>query len=332
MNSEERQPQEKLNNSNIKRQVLFGFAILIVVLVIVLAKRTALLKAPIIESLPKFDVTDDLGRPIGSASIKNKFVYIQFLANKNDLEILKGLYNDWQGEKVAILAVGDKETAGAFDAVLNDSAFHLITKEKDRILSAFSNLTAGSYFIYDLSGRLAARGKSDDNIELEANKALRRIVKNEYFRISELLGPGGNSLRSEWFSQVIDFMKRENKNQYLIAMFNGICQGCNSGSVVRLLNDVHREKKDRIGVLCLVDGSFTERDIRTLKSQLGIEYATLTANTSLSEKWKGLANKYSPAELNEIVFVVDSEGRVLRTMDPNCGDCARKLTDYLRGL
>jgi hypothetical protein len=282
--------------------------------------------------MPKFRVNDDFNQPIRSETLKDKYVLVHFLATNNDIEILRRLFYDWESELVVFIAVCNEAIPRSPNALSERSNFHVISVDKKPILSAFSYPNAGTFYLYDLSGRLARNGGPNDNSEIVVKQTFNRLINGKYFRLSELLGPGEDILSLYWLSQVSDLMKSETRDYYLVAMFRNICQGCGSGSIIRALNEVYREKEERVDIICLVNNSFNDSDIRSLRSQLGINYHVAMANESLSAKWEALVREYSAPELTDIVILVNSRGRVLKTMDPSCSDCARALFSYLNEL
>jgi hypothetical protein len=306
--------------------------ILMAALIAVLASRKITSNKSEFIRIPQFELKDDSGRLLKREILKNKYVLVQFLSTKGDIDILRQIFFEWESEIVVFIAVCNEAIARYPNTPAERPNFHVVSVDKKSISAAFSNPRAGAFYLYDLSGRLAGSGTPSDNSRILIKKIFNRLINGKYFNLAELLGTGENILKLEWFSQVSQFMIKEKKEYYAIGMFRNICQGCGSGSIIRVLNDAYRDKKEKLGLICFVDDSFSDADVRSLRSQLEIDYCVAVANELLSSKWEALVREYTASELTDIVFLIDLNGRLLRTMDPSCSDCAWSLYTYLREL
>lgn len=278
--------------------------------------------------LPKFAVIDDHGRQLTSAALTNKYVLVHFFSTQNEIEMLRRIYFEWESNLVVFIVIRKKPNPYFSKIDAENENFLVISAGAGPIITAFSNPVNGSFFVYDLSGSLARKGTSNDDIEIVLKQTFNQLIKGKHFSLSELLGQEGNILNLDYFGQVHDTIKNEKKEYYLIALFNDICQGCGSGSIIRVLNRVYREMKGRVGVLCFVDDSFSRTDILSLKSQLEIDYQVSIANELLMRKWRSLALEYSSPELNNLVFIINSRGYIEKSIEPNCNECAQSIYSF----
>lgn len=283
-------------------------------------------------AMPEFDIRDDQNRPIKSETLKNKYVLVYFLSSSDDIEILRRTYFEWESEIVVFIVVNNEKILQSLQPAAESANFHLVSNDAETILSAYSSPHKGSFYLYDLSGRLASSGGPGDKYDSIVKQTFNKLIKGKRFTLSELLGSGEDVQDLPWFSQIKRYMMDDDKKFYLVAMFRNICQGCGSGSIVRALNEVYKKQQEKLCVICIVNKSFNDADIRSLKSQLEINYHVAIADDFLSEKWERLADEYSLVDITDMVFLFDSAGHVLKAADKSCGDCVRILFSFLEGI
>ena len=114
-------------------------------------------------------------------------------------------------------------------------------------------------------------------------------------------------------------------------MFNSICDTCASGAIVEKINKWDQVSSDQISFSIILDGSFTEIDAQNFSTIYQTNIEVNVAEGRLNEMWNSFANEFRKSELNNIVFVLDHNKRILNAMSPNC-KCSKNFFSYVEGF
>lgn len=322
-----------------KRNILrlfIGVVVFIMALIFIQIKK----KSEILESgyrsakLPNFDTFDTSGKPIKSDDFNRKILFVQFVnpLDDNDLELLRNVYLYWKNENLSFIIITKDITIFQSKFGTDLSKAIVLCKDYDNLKFLFRAPGYGIYYLYDKEGYLVNSGRNNIEYGKYLNVLLNRLIKNKYFSVSNFIRLNENVKNINWLRQVSEVVERENRKYYVISLFNLICTGCQSGSIIRNLNSLYFKNGKYVYFLCIVNDQFTEKDIIALKSQLGIEFSVIRADQTLSQKWNSLIQEFSAAELSGIVFISENSGKILRILDTNCGDCVKSFFIYLNNL
>ena len=84
-----------------------------------------------------------------------------------------------------------------------------------------------------------------------------------------------------------------------------------------MMNRINTLAGEGVGVWCILSPEYGLNDIPNLTTQLSLQFPVDIADFNLGRKWNELGTIYSMADVNEIIFIVNKEGRVLYTFGQN---------------
>lgn len=97
----------------------------------------------------------------------------------------------------------------------------------------------------------------------------------------------------------------------LFALFASICEGCYSGSVIKVLKEIQTKGGDGLDIYCFVSKKYSENDILGMTSQLSIDFPVSPIDVLFSRRWDELTKIYGEDSLNAVVFIMDNNARVV---------------------
>jgi hypothetical protein len=170
----------------------------------------------------------------------------------------------------------------------------------------------GRFFIYDSSKQLIAAGNNTVFYEEGIRSIFRRIVDHISFDISILI-PEQSVSASSVFRELWDQLRVQEKSTYAIFMLSDICGSCPVAKTISELSAALIKQLDTIGVAFLFSSDFSDIDIRNFKVKWSVPWPCIRADGDLALKWNDLIHDFSREELNQILLLVDSNGRLLAT-------------------
>ncbi|MCP4218622.1 MAG: hypothetical protein GY765_28570 [bacterium] len=264
---------------------------------------------------PTFGENDSKGNLVTHADFSGKYVFVQFIDGNStdDIDLLENVFLNWVDEGLAIIAIPkDLETLKERVGVQLDEivVFDHDYKKMQQIFGAPSCCEA--FFLYDPQGRLVKTDFNREGYQGGVKSQLDRLIKNEYFKINELITEKKNIRDFQWLAMCNDIMKKDRKDFYVVSMMTNVCNTCLSGVIIEQLAKWHTTSADRVGVMTVVPASYTDTDIANLKTFLGIDYRLLRADDKFQQEWSNRIEKYRESQLTNILFLVDKDGTVLK--------------------
>jgi hypothetical protein len=210
----------------------------------------------------------------------------------------------------------------------------LITLSRDykKLKSLFKAPSYGTNYLVNKSGDFIFRGRNFLGYERGVKVSLMHLIDNEYFNIMNLVTPNEHINNLEWFRQVSDIINKNKKKYYIISMFTSICEGCPSFSIIDLMKDLHLKSQQHAYFLSILHNKYNQNDIINLRSQLGIKHPIFIADNALIEKWNYFIKKFRENDLNNIVFILDESGKIIKLLDPGDAKSWSPFFKYLRAL
>jgi hypothetical protein len=323
----------------IKRVTLAFILIFMAIAVVSYKRRYSNEKSLFIKRLPQFEAVDQNGRILRSHQLYGRTTYLQFVntANKDDLDLIKNVYENWRKEDLNIVAFVNNERRFTMKSPIPIEAIYVIKDDYAYYLRRFrAPHNAESYYIADRKGKVIATGYNRDAYEKDVKTQLLRSVKQEIYSTSYFIDANKNIKEIEWLGQISSLVQKGNKKYFLISFFTKICDTCSGGTLIQMLKELHgRYDTDVMVVIILLD-SYGQEDAINLQSQLFVKNPVLIADASLSHRWRYLINKYREDDLTDILILVDENGRVRDIADRNCRcwnrfhDNVRRIIDDLR--
>ncbi len=168
----------------------------------------------------------------------------------------------------------------------------------------------GRFFIYDSSKQLIAAGNNTVFYEEGTRSILQRTVDHISFDISVLI-PEQSVSDSPVFRELWDRLRVQEKSTYVIFMLSDICGSCPVAKTISELSAALIRQLDTIGVAFLFSSDFSDIDIRNFKVKWSVPWPCIRADGDLALKWNDLIHDFSREELNQILLLVDSRGKLL---------------------
>jgi hypothetical protein len=123
-------------------------------------------------------------------------------------------------------------------------------------------------------------------------------------------------------------MNNPNKYGYIFGYFTSICDGCLTGSVLKLINDFYERDVESFGALLILGSDYTNNDLINLKMSLRIAYEVDIQSPQLSEYANSINSEFGEGTLNNTVIFADSSGRILRVFHNSCG-CWNSFSSFM---
>jgi len=156
--------------------------------------------------------------------------------------------------------------------------------------------------LYNGSGQLSATGDFDSG---DGASQLRSLIDGEGAYSSSVLLGVLKALHAQGRFQRFNTGARPERKA-MVVMLHSVCTGCGSGSLVEALNTYAARDHD-ISYVAVVPNSFKGIDIINLKTNLGLSFAVVPANDSLSWEWQRLEKQYGERMINGSVIALDDD-------------------------
>lgn len=284
--------------------------------------------------LPDFVATEITGNKIKSADLRGKYLYVQFInpLNKADIELYKKVYSNWKDENLFFIAITKNYEEFKSKLGMDLRKIVILNKDYESLASLFNAPKYGTFYLFDPSGSLIATEGNDTQYEQVLKIILNQLIKNKYLLIEDFIPEKRNIKNIDWFKQISEIVEKENKDFFVISLFTSICGGCTSGSNFQYLKDFHLKNHEFTRVLCILSDKYNENDIINLKSQLRVEFPVFIADHALSLKWNSFIQEFNEAYLNNIMFITDKAGNIIKVLDPHCKKCWKPFFLFMKSL
>ncbi|MCP2519369.1 hypothetical protein NLC26_01600 [Candidatus Aminicenantes bacterium AC-708-M15] len=321
---------------------IIAFAIIIAVLIIIqlFKKGNNIIESQFnskkfIMKLPKFDSMDVRGKLVKSENFKGKNLYVQFVdpLDFDDIDLIKKIYVNWKDENLEIVVITkDFERFKARSGIGTEDII-VLANDYEKLKSKFNSpQCCGTYYLFNKSGRVIAAGKNVIGYENGVKVFLKQLIRNEYFSMSNFIRANENIKNIEWFDQIAEIIEKEDKRYFIFSLFTSFCESCLSGAIINNLKKIYSKNKNFIYVMCILNADFhTKEDIESLRSQSGINFPIVIADSLLNQKWVSLIHEFREADLTDIVFIVDKTGKILKVYHRNC-NCYKSFFDFVNSL
>ena len=132
------------------------------------------------------------------------------------------------------------------------------------------------------------------------------------------------SLSGESLTGIIDASRHSKSGKAVVAIFNSVCTGCQSGDLVATLNR-YAEKRPDVKFLALLPQDYSSADLENFKSNLGVKFDTERVGATLSREFGKLVSSYGQSRVNGMVILID---RGSLTVIENPADVNHKLSSW----
>jgi hypothetical protein len=264
--------------------------------------------------------------------IMGNIIYLQFIRARHlsDIELANNVLTHWEKTKLKIVLLF--ENANDINKINIDVGRFLPINESLLSIDQFTRGGVEDFFIFDKTGKLFSKGRSDFGYDDGPKVALKRLVNDEYFSLDLMLKRGDNIFKNEEWSQIGDFIKILKKEYYIVCLFNSICGGCFSGEIIRYFDKISANNNPIVFVVCILNNQyFSNNDILALKSQMNILMPIYLSSKLLSTKWNKLITDYRASELNNIIVIIDKYGEILRVYNEQC-NCLKQMSEYVEEI
>jgi hypothetical protein len=284
--------------------------------------------------MPKFILEDVNGNVIKDSDFQGKNVYIQFIdhSNYDDIKLIKDIHPNWKNEDLVIIVFSDDLKAFKMRSGIDLHDFISIESSYDKMKSKFkSPEKGGAYYLFDKNGFLVTSGKNTIGYEEGPKVFLKQLVKNIYLNISDFIPENGDIGNIKWFQEMHRIIVNKDNKFFVISLFTSICNGCFNGVIIDALNNINNNKDDSLFVVGVLNNKFNINDIKSLRSQMNIYFPLMIASPELSKKWNYFISEFKESDLNNIVFITEKSGKILKIFHNNC-DCWNTFTRYINSL
>jgi len=319
--------------------ILAVFIFLFAIIIIQFIKKSDIgFQSGRLTKLPSFRFVDSSENSISNKYFKGKNLYIQFVnpLDKDDLELLKDIYSQWEEIDLSILvATKDFEQlkAKVDKAGIDLKRITVLEKDYNKFKSILRASDIRTNYLFNGDGNLVFSGYNYNGYEQGIKYFLNRLIKNKYFKLSDFVIKGKNINEFPWLKCVTEIMENENKEYCLVSLFTSICNSCASGAIIRKLNNLCAQNRKSLAILSILsDKYYKKEDIIGLKTQLKIRLPVFVADETLGKKWNFLIKEYGEKDLNNLMFILDKSGMVIEVVEPNCSDCFSLFFERIESL
>jgi len=323
------------------KQRIFKFTVGVVIFILALilihfkkgsdTLRTQISPVKMIKELPKFNTMDINDNPVRSKDFIGKNLYVQFVEplDFDDIDLIKIVYSIWKDENLEIIAITKDLEKFKQKSKIDLGNIIVVNSDYERLKSKFNSPSNfGTYYLFNSLGKVVDAGKNNIGYQRGVKVHLKRLIKNEYFSISEFIKANDNIKNIEWFSQVTNIVKKVDKDYFVISLFTDICVECPSGRLLNKLKELDALKKNSFYFATILSDDFTEDDIKNLKEQIDIGFDVLKSDGKLSKKWRQMIEEFGEFNLTDIVFLLNEKGEIVQRAYPGC-ECYQDFFSYL---
>ena len=100
-------------------------------------------------------------------------------------------------------------------------------------------------------------------------------------------------------------------------MFTDVCRDCLSGGLINELKKKSKLYHNSTLFLVILSDDFSTTDMANFKEITKIDIPILKAEGELKKKWNALKKEYGIFQLNNIVFLMNRNGKILNVMERN---------------
>jgi len=270
----------------------------------------------IISQIPQFKATTVKGTAFDSRKTNGKYSFFAFIDPRKteDLDLCTTVRNR-EPDQLNIILVSQFPNIPS--EILDAAGYQIILDSNLDIRRSFRIPSSGIYLLFDPRGKYLGGGRTSDGYDEGPKALLAWHLRGVRFE-RNLFVPGldENISKLPWLSQLKKIIDSTSKRFYLLGFFSSICEGCSSGSTFRLLTKIRSEADDMLDVRAIISYKYEPIDIERIVSQLKANFPVVLADPLLSEKWARLDLNFRSSDINEIVFLVDSLGKVRLILDP----------------
>lgn len=311
-----------LNNK--KALALFLFFIS---MVFVLLKRITIISSDT-TFIPVFKTIDTKGNTLDHSILGNRISYFQFIEANSDMDLLNKVFNTWKDKINIVCFVNDPRKLNKLEFIKNASYTHIITKDYNTNKHLFASKSSiGEYYIYSNYRKFIAKGRNDAGYDDGPKIYLNLLYHNISFDISSFITNGVNINSIPWFYDLVNYIKPAASQYKLIAFFSSICDSCESGQLLDLLNS-SISTFPSLYVLIVLNDPYSPVDIDRLKSQLKTQLRITIADLSLRSKWNSLINEYRKEDINNIIVIIDNNDIIHILYHPKC-NCMPQFISFI---
>jgi hypothetical protein len=201
--------------------------------------------------------------------------------------------------------------------IADDDGYLIIADSNSDIRKLFRVPNSGIYLLFDPRGKYLGGGRTEDGYNEGPKSLLAWNLRGVRFE-RDMFVPRNNENISKfpWLFQLKRIINSTSKRYFLFGLFSSICEGCSSGNTFRMMTRIRSEADDTLDIRAIISYKYEPIDIERIASQLRANFPIELADPLLSEKWSKLDLDFRPSDINEVVFLVDSSGKVRLNLDP----------------
>jgi len=157
-----------------------------------------------------------------------------------------------------------------------------------------------------------------ENYEYTVKIYLRQFIKNVTFEVDEIL-PGTNIFDLKHFVLLKSIIGHSPRDYFIIALFTDFCDSGNTGYLIKELDDISKYNEIEVTGL-LYSNYYNYQQLGALLSQSNISFPVILSDDNLNMEWDKLIKKYNDKSLNNIIFMIDKTGKILKAFHPSIID------------
>lgn len=287
-----------------------------------------------ITKLPNFETLDVTGNPLRLKDFKGKNFYVQFVnpLDFDDLDLIKTVYEKWIRKDLKFIAITNDLKQFKSKINFRDNDVIILSDKEGKLINKFnSSYSRSNFYLFDKNGRIITSGFNDKGYEDGIKVHLNWLIYKKKFSISDFVPVTKNIHEIEWFKKINDYLLKQNKRFYIIAMFNSFCTSCFGGLILEKLRNIFSLNAKNAEIVIFLTRDYTELDIKNFKSQLNVDFSVHRADIKLDERFNYLSDEYHKSELNNIVFAIDKNGTILKVAYKNC-NCYKDFFNFSMSL
>jgi len=315
-------------------------SLLLLVLIIVVIKNIISIphnpdQGQLLDNLPYFEVKDINGKKVYDKDFVSMYVFIQFIDSRdiNDIDLFKAITSSWKTHNLAIIGITTNSYNPMNNIGFDYSNIVIIPDDANHLRSLFyAPLKTGTFYLFNSERRLIAHGNNYEGYEKGIKIELTRLLTGRQFRAAEIVEEGSNINNFMWLNQLNNLVLSGDKEYYLFALFTSFCASCQQGSIVATLNDLFLAKRQHLEIVSIIYPKYLDsNDLDVLKEQARIYFSIVPADRELYDKWSSLIELYNASTLNNILILVNRNGRVLKVSDAMC-QCYSDFFNTIKSL
>ena len=270
----------------------------------------------IISQIPQFKATTVKGSTFDSRILNGKYSFFAFIdpRKSKDLDLCMTIRNR-ESDQLNIILVSQFSNV-PFD-IVDDAGYQIILDSNSDIRRSFRLPNSGVYLLFDPRGKYLGEGRTDDGYDEGPKSLLAWYLRGVRFERNMFVPINNENIsKYPWLFRLNKIIDTTSKRYFLFGFFSSICEGCSSGNTFRMMARIRSEADDTLDIRAIISYKYEPIDIERIASQLRANFPIELADPLLSEKWSKLDLDFRPSDINEIVFLVDSSGKVRLTLDP----------------